>query len=74
MKLKTAALLTVALTGCADTDKEARTGPADACSVVAEQRMRDGALNGYDRRLQKFTYDYAYADCVKWNRAHGISF
>ena len=74
MKLKAAAFLSVALAGCASTDKVTRTELADACSVVAEQRMRDGALNGYDRQLQRFTYDYSYADCVKWNLAHGVSY
>ena len=74
MKLKAAALLSVALAGCASTDKVTRSKPANACSVVAEQRMRDGALNGYDRQLQKFMYDHSYADCARWNLAHGISY
>lgn len=74
MALKTAVLLSVALAGCAGTDEVVRAKPADACAFVAEQRMQDGALNGYDRKLQKFIYAHTYRDCVKWNLAHGVNY
>lgn len=74
MKSIAAAMLSALLAGCAGTEDAARTTPVDGCSIVAEQRMRDGALNGYDRKLQNFTYAHAYNDCVKWNLAHGVSF
>lgn len=75
MKFMPAAiLLSVALTGCATSDDMARDRPKNACSIVAEQRMQDGALNGYDQRLQKIAYERTYADCVRWNMAHGVAY
>lgn len=74
MIVRAAIVLSVALAGCASTDQAVRAKPADGCSIVAEQRMRDGALNGYDEKLQKFTYAHTYKDCVKWNLSHGVNF
>lgn len=74
MKLKAAALLSVALAGCASTEKVTQPKPADVCSIVAEQHRRNGELNGYDREMQKASYSYFYVDCVKWNLAHGVNY
>lgn len=62
----------IALAGCTSTSAEVRIRPDDECSIIAEQRMRDGALNGYDQKLQKAVYDHTYTDCVRWNAAHSI--
>lgn len=71
MGVRVAFLLSAILSGCAETDEIVVPRPNDVCSTVAVQRMKDGALNGYDRKLQKLVYDYTYADCVKWNAARG---
>jgi hypothetical protein len=73
MKLWLVALSGLALCGCATQETDAYRGnPMDRCFMVAEQRMRDGASNGDDERLQHIVFRYTYADCVKWNAAHAI--
>ena len=74
MKFWQVALLGAVLSGCA-TQKSAgyRGTPADRCSMVAQQRMQDGALIGYEEGLQKAIYRDTYADCVKWDAAHAIN-
>jgi hypothetical protein len=72
MKLRGVLLASIALAGCASTNVEISNRPDDECAIVAEQRMRDGALNGYDPQLQKAAYEHTYADCVRWNAAHSI--
>jgi hypothetical protein len=73
MKFWLVTLLNVAMSGCAtQTTVAYRGNPMDRCSMVAEQRERDGAANGYDQSLQKAVYRDTYADCVKWNAAHDI--
>ena len=73
MKFWTMALLGVALGGCAGQQTAGyRRAPADHCSMVAEQRMQDGGLMGYDEQLQKAIYRDTYADCVRWDTAHAI--
>jgi hypothetical protein len=73
MKFWLVMLLSVAVSCCATHENIAYRGnPMDRCSMVAEQRERDGALNGYDPSLQKTVYRDTYADCVKWDAQHGI--
>ena len=73
MKFWLVALLGAAVSGCASPQTDAYRGnPMDRCSMVADQRMRDGAANGYDEPLQRAVFRDTYADCVKWNAAHTI--
>jgi hypothetical protein len=72
MKLWLVTLMSVAVSGCANENIAYRGNPMDRCSMVAEQRERDGALNGYDPSLRKAVYRDTYADCVKWDAKHGI--
>lgn len=71
MRAMVAFVLSAMVAGCARTEDIVVIKPNDVCSAVAARRMEDSALNGYDRRLQKIVYDHTYADCVKWNAAHG---
>jgi hypothetical protein len=63
----------IGLGGCATTIyREPVHHPSSGkCAAAAEQRKQDAAANGYDDSLQKIIFDGAYADCVKWERAHG---
>ena len=36
------------------------------CALVAQNRMRDARVNGYDETTQNVVFRYSYADCVKW--------
>jgi hypothetical protein len=74
MKFWLVALLGVALGGCQTHKVNAgREKLTDSCSIVAEQRAQDGALNGYDEQLQTLVFRNTYADCVQWNAAHSIT-
>ena len=41
------------------------------CQSIAAQRSADGAYMGMDEDAQKQEYDLTYADCMKWEAAHG---
>ena len=36
------------------------------CAKVAESRMSDARVNGYDRKGQQIVFRYVYAECVRW--------
>lgn len=42
------------------------------CRKIAQQRASDGALMGYDEETQATVYNGTYADCIAWNRKHGL--
>jgi hypothetical protein len=73
MKFWLVALLGFTVSGCV-THKTAayRGSPMDHCSMVAEQRARDGALNGYNEDLQRRVFIDAYADCEKEEATYKI--
>lgn len=73
MKILLLATLGVLLGGCETQKPLTHEGiPTDSCSLVAEQRMRDAAANGYDSDLQNVIFHGVYNDCVKWKAAHSI--
>ena len=73
MKFSILVILSTALGGCAAQHTAVYRGtPADHCAMVAQQRMEDGGLMGYDEQLQKAIYRDTYADCVRWDSAHAI--
>jgi hypothetical protein len=41
------------------------------CQSVATQRAADGSYMGMDEDAQKQEYDLTYADCMRWEAAHG---
>lgn len=41
------------------------------CRSIAAQRSADGVYMGMDEDAQKREYDLTYADCMKWEAAHG---
>jgi hypothetical protein len=66
MKLLLAALLAFTVFGCASPKTVAyQENAMDRCSMAAEQRMQDGAANGYNEGMQKRVYIGALADCKK---------
>jgi hypothetical protein len=71
MKFWPIALLGLVESGCATHETVTYQEKAmDRCSIVAEQRMQDGALNGYNEGMQKRAYVGALADCKKWESSY----
>jgi hypothetical protein len=54
--------------GCADGDQPAISQrlTSKSCAMVAETRMGDARLGGYDGNAQAIVFRGSYADCVKW--------
>ena len=59
--------LVACLGGCADSDPSPTQKLASKpCALVAQGRMRDARVNGYDEKGQQIVFRGAYADCVRW--------
>lgn len=52
--------------GCASSDPPPPQLASKPCAKIAEIRMDDARVNGYDEREQLYAFRYSYADCVKW--------
>ncbi|HTF42864.1 MAG TPA: hypothetical protein VK641_03140 [Terriglobales bacterium] len=73
MKFWLVALLGFTVSGCAMHQTAAYRGSStNRCSIVAEQRAQDGALNGYNEDLQRRVFIDTYADCEKQEAAYKI--
>jgi len=71
MKFWLVALLGFTVSGCATHRTAAYRGsPMDRCSMVAEQRAQDGALNGYNEDLQKRVFIDTYVECEHQEAAY----
>jgi hypothetical protein len=72
MRNLTALLLVPALFGCGLQTARSSAKPLSStkCVAVAQQRMLDARENGYDSVDQKDTFDFSYADCVRWEASH----
>ena len=52
--------------GCTSGDPPPPRLASKPCAKVAEIRMSDARVNGYDEKAQNTVFQYSYDDCVKW--------